>query len=114
MLQSQFEAAGEGIESAIGEKGAGMYGKAERTRVWQAARRAYRTHEKDKRFELCVYGSLVLAGILIYAVTSFPKNSAVEPVSLEEPDSVYSSERETEERLKTCFPAFAARGRSRL
>ena len=55
--------------------------------------------KKDKRFELCVYGSLVLAGILIYAVTSFPKNSAVEPVSLEEPDSVYSSERETEERL---------------
>ena len=36
--------------------------------------------KKDKRFELCVYGSLVLAGILIYAVTSFPKNSAVEPV----------------------------------
>ena len=29
--------------------------------------------KKDKRFELCVYGSLVLAGILIYAVTSFPK-----------------------------------------
>ena len=36
--------------------------------------------KKDKRFELCVYGSLVLAGILIYAVTSLPKNSAVEPV----------------------------------
>lgn len=43
---ANFEAAGEGIESAIGEKGAGMYGKAGRTRVWQAAHRAYRTHEK--------------------------------------------------------------------
>ena len=60
--------------------------------------------KKDKRFELCVYGALVLAGILIYAVTSFPKNSVVEPVSLEEPDSVYSSERETEERLLRCLP----------
>ena len=66
--------------------------------------------KKDKRFELCVYGALVLAGILIYAVTSFPKNSVVEPVSLEEPDSVYSSERETEERLKNVLSCIRGAG----
>ena len=54
--------------------------------------------------------TLVLAGILIYAVTSFPKNSAVEPVSLEEPDSVYSSERETEERLKNVLSCIRGAG----
>ena len=66
--------------------------------------------KKDKRFELCVYCALVLAGILIYAVTSFPKNSVVEPVSLEEPDSVYSSERETEERLKNVLSCIRGAG----
>ena len=30
--------------------------------------------KKDKRFELCVYGALVLAGILIYAATTVPKS----------------------------------------
>ena len=32
--------------------------------------------KKDKRFELCVYGVLVLAGILIYAATTVPKSNA--------------------------------------
>ncbi len=65
--------------------------------------------KKDKRFELCVYSALVLLGVLIYAATTVPKGGNVEPAAANVADTIYSSERETEERLKSvlsCIEVF--------
>lgn len=66
--------------------------------------------KKDKRFELCVYGVLVGLGILIYVATSVPKNVTVEPEAYGKADSIYSEERETEERLKAVLSCIRGAG----
>ena len=52
--------------------------------------------KKDKRFELCVYGALVLLGVLIYVATTGPQSVDTKPAVQEDADTMYSSERETE------------------
>ena len=66
--------------------------------------------KKDKRFELCVYSALVLLGVLIYAATTVPKGGNVEPAAANVADTVYSSERETEERLKSVLSCIRGAG----
>ena len=67
--------------------------------------------KKDKRFELCVYGVLVLAGILIYAATTVPKSNAENTGAAETQSIVCSSERETEERLKSVLSCIRGAGK---
>lgn len=66
--------------------------------------------KKDKRFEFCVYSALVLLGILIYAATTVPKGENAEPAAANVADTVYSSERETEERLKSVLSCIRGAG----
>ena len=67
--------------------------------------------KKDKRFELCVYGALVLAGILIYAATTVPKSKTENTGAAETQSIVCSSERETEERLKSVLSCIRGAGK---
>ena len=67
--------------------------------------------KQDKHFELCVYGVLVLIGVLVYVGTSAPKegngsNNDQVPVQ-----TVWSGERETEERLENILSCIRGAGR---
>ncbi len=66
--------------------------------------------KKDKRFELCVYGALVLLGVLIYVATTGPQSVDTKPAVQEDADTMYSSERETEERLKNVLSCIRGAG----
>ncbi len=66
--------------------------------------------KKDKRFELFVYGALVLLGILIYIITSIPDGREAAPDAAVGGGAAYSGERETEERLESVLSCIRGAG----
>ena len=67
--------------------------------------------KQDKRFELCVYGALVLAGLLVYVGTAAPKGDASKKNTEAPVQTVYSGERETEERLEHILSCIRGAGK---